>query len=101
MTDLFGESLIEAALIEKIVTRIVPMARRGRVEDSRDYWLELLADCHLSHGLCLEALYTAPDAAFAADVFGIRRFYERRARMYLTEWRPSCCLNRGPSEKLH
>ena len=86
----FNVPLEQLALIERIITRVVPMAERARVEHDRDYWATLLARCCREYDLDLEALYTAPDREFAVDVFGIRNYVHLPSGRFLTAWRPSC-----------
>lgn len=86
----FGASLDELALIESITDRTIPMAQRAKVETDRDYWLLLIGRAHYHCPLDLEALYTAPDREFAADVFGLRNYFEGKSGQFYTEWRPTC-----------
>lgn len=83
-------TLEQLSIVEKIVSRVQPMAERAKVEADRDYWATLLASCAREYDLDLEALYTAPDREFAVDVFGIRNYLDFPSGLFLTEWRPAC-----------
>lgn len=88
LSAVLGAALQQAELLDKVVTRLAPMAKRANVETSPDYWLQLLSAVPID----LEALYTAPDKDFAADVFGIRNYFDPKAKRFHTDWRPACGL---------
>lgn len=84
-------AISDIAAIESIARRAWPMAIKANVEAPVGFWIVQIAICHNVCPLDLEALYTAPDAEFAADVFGIRA-YMHESGQWFTDWRPACRL---------
>lgn len=85
-------SLEELACIDLAVDRVLPMAERAKVETSRDYWLLLIGACHRAGRLDLMDLLSEDDKGFAADVFGIRNYFDQKTGQWLSDWRPASLL---------
>lgn len=81
-------TLDDLKVIEAIAHRAVPMGVKANVDAPFGFWVTQIAVCHKVCPLALEALYTAPDAEFAADIFGIRA-YMHESGQWFTEWRPA------------
>lgn len=76
-------------MIEKIVDRLLPYAKRANVETDRKHWKMDITACHLNGtALDLEALYTAPELDFVHDVFGIRNYIDRASGKMLNHFLP-------------
>lgn len=81
-------TLEDLKTIEAIARRAVPMAGRANVDAPLGFWVNQISICHKVFPLDLEALYTAPDAEFATEVFGIRA-YMHESGQWFTDWRPA------------
>lgn len=89
--------MADMGIIQKIAERALPMAIKANVDAPMGFWAAHIAVCHSVCPLDLEALYTAPDAEFAADVFGIRA-YMHESGQWFTDWRPACRKSKTEKE---
>lgn len=85
----FETSIEEMGLIEKIVERIIPFAKRANVSTDKMTWLMDITGCHCNGTpLNLEDLLTAPDFDFIHDVFGIRSNIDRHTGRIMNHFLP-------------
>ena len=86
-------SLLEAKLIQKIASRAVLMAALAKVDyDFQTADMDVTA-CHTNGcALDLEKLLAADNANFGHDIFGIRRFIDRRTGQLMGNFLPRCAL---------
>jgi len=89
----------EMLLIEQIVDRLLPMAKRAQIIRDRGEWVMDITACHCNGTpLNLPKLLGFPDASFAHDVFGINRFIDRRTGKIEDHFLPRS--SRGANDKI-